>query len=289
MLLKRHCGVIVPMVTPFAQDGTIDEGAVRRLVENLITGGVDGIFVLGTTGEVASISIADRLKLVLATIHAAAGRTPIYAGISGNCLQESIDAAQRYELLGVHAAVAHAPAYYPVPDGDLEKYFGSMAEKIDLPLLIYNIPKVTHLSLPLDLIERLSHHPNIEGVKDSAADGQRLIDLLRRVGRRDNFSVLCGCGTLFSEALKLGADGVVPSSANLVPELYHAMWKASLQGQWEEVDRQQKLSTSAGDRYQHGRTLGESLAALKALLSAKGVCGPTVLPPLRTLSPEECP
>jgi 4-hydroxy-tetrahydrodipicolinate synthase len=284
---KKHCGVIVPMVSPFTGCGTIDERAVQRIVERLVAARVHGIFVLGTTGEAASITATEKMKLVHATVHAVAGRSQVYTGISSNCLQESVEAAKRYEQMGVHAAVAHPPCYYPPSEKDLEAYFVSLAEAIDLPLLLYNIPKTTHVSLPLALVERLSHHPNVEGIKDSGAEEPHLKELLLRMGGRENFSVLCGCGALFSVALRLGADGVVPSSGNLVPGVYQAMWTAALQGNWEEVVQQNAHSAAAGARYQQGRSLGESLAALKALMAEDGLCGPTVLPPLRTLSVQE--
>jgi 4-hydroxy-tetrahydrodipicolinate synthase len=287
MKAKRHSGVIVPMVSPFTSDGTIDEPAVRRLIERLVAARVRGVFVLGTTGECASISEPERARLVRAAVEAADGRLAVYAGISGNCLSESLERARRYAQDEVCAVVAHPPYYYPPTELELEAYYLRLADAVDLPLLLYNIPKTTHVSLSVRLIEHLSHHPNIEGLKDSAPEAPRLAEVVNALNGREGFSLLCGCGPLLAEALRLGADGMVPSTGNLIPEVYQEMWEAALQGRWDDVERQQALSMAVGARYQQGRSLGESLAALKAILADEGVCGSAVLPPLRTLARPE--
>ena len=279
---ETHRGVIVPMVTPFTSNGNIDEAAVRRVVEHLIAGGVQGIFVLGTTGEAVSISREERQVLVMTAVEATAGRVTTYAGISANCFQESVAAARAYGQMGIDAAAAHPPFYYPLSDQEIETWFRELADAIPLPLLLYNIPQTTHNSIPLDVVERLSSHANIVGIKDSANDVQRLDELLRRVGNRDDFSVLMGAGSLYSHGLTKGAQGVVPSMGNLDPVACRALYDAAKSGNQTETERVHQAMLALAGQYQQGRLLGESLSVLKAMMAERGLCGPTMLPPLRT-------
>ena len=283
-----HCcrGVIVPMVTPFTPDGEIDRAAVGRIVEHLITGGVHGIFVLGTTGEAVSVSSQDRCTLVEEAVRAAARRMPIFAGVSANCFRESVEAAAVYRRIGAAAVVAHPPFYYPLPERDIETWFLDLADAVPLPLLLYNIPQTTHQSIPLDAVERLSGHANIVGIKDSANDGPRLNELLRRravAGEDDGFTVLVGAGSLYTTGLRGGAHGIVPSTGNLDPASCRALFDAAAAGDWDAMEQAYRRVLDVTATYQQGRLLGESLAALKALMAARGLCGPGVLPPLREL------
>jgi len=278
--MKPH-GVVVPMISPFTADGAIDEPAVGRVVEHLLSARVAGIFALGTTGESASIHQDDKRKLVGAMARCVAGRAMTYAGISGNCLREAVEAAGACKQLGAQLAVAHPPFYYPLSDQDIEEYYQKLADACPLPLILYNIPKTTHQSIPVDAIERLSRHANVAGIKDSSGDGPRVAEIIKRCGGREDFSILAGSGPMFGPGLKMGADGIVPSTGNFAPELYQAMYEAAQRGQWDEVERLQEQSLALHARIQSGRLLGESLAALKSLMAAKGLCGPAVLPPLR--------
>jgi 4-hydroxy-tetrahydrodipicolinate synthase len=275
-----HRGVIVPIVSPFHEDGTPDTAAVKRLVDFLNSAGVDGIFVLGTTGEAESIPPEDKPLLVRAAVNAVAGRVPVYAGISGNSFRQSVELARKCRDLGAAAVVAHPPCYFPISDREMEIYFRNMADESALPLLLYNIPKTTHVSIPLDAVERLSLHGNIVGIKDSAADLPRFSQMAKRLGGRDDFSLLCGASAFFGEALSLGAHGLVPSTANYAPSPFVEMCRAARNQDWPEVVKQFAISQPFTERFQKGRSLGESIAALKAILADMKICGKTVLPPL---------
>lgn len=289
MIKRKHDlkGVVVPMVTPFLPSGAIDQKAIKRLVDYLLNAGIQGVFVLGTTGEAASLHPNDRVKVVKMAKEAIGSRAVLYAGISGNCLKEAILAARAYQVLGADVVVAHTPYYYKPSELDLENYFIRLADEISLPLFLYNIPKTTHVNIPLELVEKLCDHPNIVGIKDSSSEAHRMVELLERLKGKKMGVVHCGCGALMGLALKHGAAGLVPSSGNLWPEIYQNMWSAAKEEMWTEVERQQRRSDEVGDLYQRGRSLGESLAFLKVLLEAKGLCGRMVLPPLRTLPVKE--
>jgi dihydrodipicolinate synthase/N-acetylneuraminate lyase len=284
---KKCQGVIVPMVTPFTPAGQIDTESVRRIIDHLVAGGVEGIFVLGTTGESASISMIQKQMLVKAAVEYTKNRALVYAGISSNCFDESAAMAKCYTDLGADVLVAHASYYYTLSDDEIFSYFTKLADHIAGPLVIYNIPKTTNLSLSLDVIERLSRHERIIGIKDSENTLGRLEAALQRFSGRSDFLYVVGCAPLSAKAVSLGAAGIVPSSANLVPRMYQQLFENALKGNRAAAQDLQEQTDRVSAMYQKNRSLGQSLAALKAAMHVLELCGPTVLPPLVTLGQED--
>jgi 2-dehydro-3-deoxy-D-pentonate aldolase len=283
---KLHRGVIVPMSTPFTPAGEVDVAAAERIADRLARHQLS-VFVLGTTGETSSIPVAQRERVVVAAVKAAAGRVPVYAGIGDNSLEDSLSAGRRYLKHGVAAVVAHMPCYYPIAEADMQEYFQQLHDGLKGPLMLYNIPQTTRMSLPLDVVERLSALPNVVGFKDSEATAGRLEEVARRFGGRPNFSILMGVAALGLTALRAGFDGLIPSSGNLVPHLWEEFWTAASRGDWARAEALQKQLDEIAAVLQRNRGLGGYLAALKAALAAQKICSRTVLPPLRVLPEKE--
>jgi dihydrodipicolinate synthase/N-acetylneuraminate lyase len=279
--VSKYRGVVVPMISPFIPAGSVDEPAVGRIVEHFISNRIGGIFALGTTGESASIPADEKRKLVAATVQATNRRATVYAGISGNCFGDSVDAAKAYQQLGVEAVVAHMPSYYPLSDDEIEAYFLRLADSVPLPLVLYNIPVTTHHSIALRTLERLRRHGNIVAIKDSSGDKPRLTEMLKMTGGRDGFPVLLGTSSAFTHGLRAGAVGLVPSGAHIVPAQYQSMYEAAMKNDWNEVERLQAETDGAVAQYLKGRSLAQSLAVLKSILERRGLCGRTMLPPIR--------
>jgi 4-hydroxy-tetrahydrodipicolinate synthase len=204
----------------------------------------------------------------------------LYAGISSNVLQESVDFSIFCAKHGVDVAVATVPSYYALTEDQTERYFTALAEAIPIPLVIYNIPATTHVSLSIDMLDRLSHHPNIVGVKDSERSDERMHRSLSLWRDRVDFSYLLGWAARSADALAAGGDGIIPSTGNLVPEIYRRMVEDVANGDLDSAQSMQRLSDVYGALYQSGRTLGESLSALKSGMHHRGICGPMVMPPL---------
>ncbi|MBW3630726.1 MAG: dihydrodipicolinate synthase family protein [Gemmatimonadetes bacterium] len=283
---KRHSGVIVPMVTPFTADGRIDRAMAERVTNYLVEAGCHP-FVLGTTGEGASIQERERAELVSWTVQAAAGRAMVYAGISTNVLEDAADMARHYLELGADAVVAHPPSYYPITGDDMLRYFALLADRAGGPLVIYNIPVTTHLSIPLDVVEELSHHPNVVGLKDSESDLNRLEEAISRWSGRADFAHLTGWAAQSEYGLKLGSDGIVPSAGNVVPRWYRALYDAAITQDYATSHAIQKATDALSTLYVDHPTLGQSLAALKTMMAARGLCEPHMLPPLFRLIPRD--
>lgn len=283
---KKFSGVIVPMITPFTKNGQIDHDAVKRIVEHIVKNGASP-FVLGTTGESASIADDLRPSLVDTMVKTVAGRTPTFAGIASNCFQASIDAAERYSDLGVNAVVAHLPSYYPLTDDAILAYFEALADAVPLPLILYNIPATTHISIPLEVIEKLSHHPNVFGLKDSQRDLQRLETAIAMWRKRTDFSYFIGWAAQSVNGLALGADGIVPSTGNVVPGLFSMLYRATKNNERQVALNYQKMTDEIAQIYQKGRILSQALPALKVMMHDLGFCEPHVLPPLQETRPQE--
>jgi dihydrodipicolinate synthase/N-acetylneuraminate lyase len=280
---KQHHGVVAPMVTPVTPQGDLDEPAVRRVIDHLLEGGVSGIFVLGTTGEAPSAPHTMRSRLVAITVEHVGDRAMTYAGIGDNSLAHSVQAAEEYLRLGVDAVVAHLPSYYALSPEEQYDYYAALAEQIPGPLMLYNIPSTTHMSISVEVAEKLSHHPRIIGLKDSENDMARLQAVIETLGGRSDFAVFVGVSALSARALSLGADGMVPSPAHLVPDLCRRLYESGSQGSVARAEEYQQQVDQVTDIYVRNRTLGQSLAALKAAMGALDLCGPDVLPPLRPL------
>jgi dihydrodipicolinate synthase/N-acetylneuraminate lyase len=276
---KKYKGIIVPAVTPLTQKLQIDEGAVRKIFTSFYKHEVVP-FILGTTGEAASLTVQLKKDYVLAAEKNKKMGTLLYAGISSNVLAESIEFAAYCCLHAVDVVVATLPSYYALSEKQMLQYFTSLADNITLPLFIYNIPATTHMSIPLPVIDELSHHKNIVGIKDSERSEERMQQSLQLWKHRNDFHYILGWAAKSADAILLGADGLVPSTGNLYPEIYAAMMAAYKGSDTEKIYAMQKLSDQYGALYQSDRTLGESLLALKILMKEKGLCEAVVMPPL---------
>lgn len=283
---KKYSGVVVPMMTPFTEEHTVDALAVHTLVNHLIDHRTHP-FILGTTGEAASIPHSERKRLVMETVKTTKQRTLVYAGVSGNSLAEAVEEGKQYHDLGVDVLVSTMPSYYPVEPDQMLRYFEALANELPCPLIIYNIPATTHLSIPLDTVEKLSRHPNIAGLKDSEKGVERIAAATALWKDREDFSYLLGWALMSQKAVEQGADGIVPSSGNLAPAVYQQLYEAALAGDAATAARVQEKGDLISAMYQKDRILSHSLAAFKAMLSAYRLCGPQVLPPLYRLPDEQ--
>ena len=277
---KNFKGIIVPAVTPLTPSFDIDTAAVEKIFNSFYEHNASP-FILGTTGESASLSIKQKQDYVQAAAEHKKDGSVLYAGISSNVIPESIEFAKYCADNGVDAVAATLPSYYALSESQMKKYFEQLAEAIPLPLIVYNIPSTTHMSIPLHLIDELSHHPNIIATKDSERSEERLQESLRLWKDRQDFGHFLGWAAKSADALFGGSDGLIPSTANLFPGIYERMMQAVAAGNKELANEMQAQSDAGGNLYQSGRTLGESLWALKVLMSERDLCQPIVMPPLQ--------
>ncbi len=286
METNRYKGVVVPMVTPVTAQGELDIMAVKKIMESFVTNGVSPL-LMGTTGEGNSVSPEQGLLFVRTAVEVAAGRIVIYAGLNGCCLSEHIRMANIYHQAGADVIVATLPSYYALTDEQMYMYYQTLADNITAPLMLYNIKATTHMSIPLPIIERLSKHPNIVGLKDSERDLERMEACIALTRSTPGFAYFCGWAAQSAGSLLRGADGIVPSTGNYVPEMFAQLYEAACAGNTERANALQKATDEIARIYQEGRTLGESLTALKVMMQTKDLCEPWMLFPLTRLSADE--
>jgi len=295
---SKYGGVVVPMITPVTEQGEIDIPAVEKIIESFADHGVSPL-LMGTTGEGNSVSPAQGALLVKTAAarmetskgHVAPTSQPhvavIYAGLQGCCVSEHIRSANEYHQLGADAIVATLPSYYALTDEQIYNYYKTLADNITAPLMLYNIKATTHMSIPVDVVKRLSEHPNIVGLKDSERDMERMEACLAISRDNPNFAYFCGWAAQSAGSLLNGADGIVPSTGNFTPDMFAGLYQAAISGDPEKANKLQQETDRIARIYQEGRTLGQSLAALKVMMGTKNLCQPWMLAPLTRLTAEE--
>ncbi len=282
---KHFSGVVVPMITPLNKDFSIDIEAVERIMKTFASCNIHPL-LLGTTGESCSVNASESYKLIETAVKSRAENQCIYAGLTGNQVDELIIRGNKYIELGADCVVATLPSYYTLTPTQMKLFYSFLADNISGPVMIYNIKATTQMSIPPEVIDELSMHRNIYGLKDSERDYDRMKAFIEKFRDQQDFSYFCGWGAQSSGSLQLGADGIVPSTGNIVPEMYEKLMNAALAKDWSECSKWQDETDKIAALYQKDRTLGQSLAALKSLMNLKKICNPTMMPPL-TESDEE--
>ncbi|MFC2084359.1 dihydrodipicolinate synthase family protein [Bacteroidota bacterium] len=283
---KKYYGVIVPMLTPLDENLKIDVLSLEKMLDTYIRD-KNFPFVLGTTGEIASNSFENRETLVKNAGRYINGRTTFYAGVTDNCVENTIETTKRYSGYGVDAMVVHLPYFFPLTEGLILNYFEYVADNSPSPIIIYNIKSITRTSISVEIIEKLSSHDNIVGLKDSDRDIKRVEILADKFRNREDFSLFIGWTNKSSEALKLGFDGIIPNTANVVPSLFERLYNSAILGNHEEALKIQGRAEMLSELVQNNRTMTRTIPELKAIMNHLGLCKPFVLPPLEKLKDDE--
>lgn len=221
-------GSIVAIVTPMHEDGSLDLVAFRALIDWHIAEGTDGIVVVGTTGESPTVDVEEHELLIAEAVKHAAGRVPIIAGTGANSTREAIELASFSRKVGADASLTVVPYYNKPTQEGLYRHFEAIAEAVEMPHILYNVPGRTGADLANDTVLRLSQIPNIIGIKDATGGIERGSDLLQRAPA--DFAVYSGDDASTLALMLLGAHGTISVTANVAPRLMHEMCTAALAG-----------------------------------------------------------
>jgi len=221
-------GSLVAIVTPMSDDGALDLDALRRLVDWHIAEGTDGIVIVGTTGESPTVSFDEHCLLIRTTVEQAAGRVPVIAGTGANSTSEAIELTECAKRAGAQAGLSVVPYYNKPTQEGLYQHYKKIAEAVDLPLILYNVPGRTVADLSNDTTLRLAQVPGIIGVKDATGSMERAGDLIRRAPK--NFALYSGDDASGMPFMLLGGHGVISVTANVAPKLMHEMCVAAFAG-----------------------------------------------------------
>ena len=221
-------GSIVALVTPLNADGSVDLDCMRRLMDWHIAEGTDAFVIVGTTGESPTVNVDEHAELIRVAVEHSGKRVPIIAGAGGNATAEAIVLTRYAQMAGADASLQVVPYYNKPTQEGMYRHFRSIAEAVDLPMILYNVPGRTVADMSNQTIKRLAEIPNIIGVKDATGNIARGIDLLRQVP--DDFSVYSGDDSTALALMLCGAKGNISVVANVAPKNMHLMCAAAMRG-----------------------------------------------------------
>ena len=281
-------GIIPPMITPLNPDYSLDEKSLDLIVEHMISGGVHGIFILGTTGEFASLSSKVKKQLIELTCKKVNQRIPVLVGISDCSFEESLELARCAKEAGADILVATNPFYITIGQEELVFYFSKLADEVELPLFLYNMPSHTGINIDLETVKALVDHPNIIGIKDSSGDQKYFESLCDTFREYPEFTVLVGPEEILVETMNMGGHGGVSGGANLFPSLYVKLFEAV---EYQDKERMKVLKETvqflSKNLYSHGTYKSNYLKGLKASLSFEGLCQGVLAIPLSAFNESE--
>ena len=284
-------GIIPPIVTPITEADEVDVKAVGKIVEYELEGGVAGIFVCGSSGEFPAMTFEDRRVVTRATVEAVKGRVPVLAGCAATGLREVIQHAKVAAALGAAAVVVTAPYYFSYTPAEIVEFFRRVAKASPVPVVAYNIPSTTKVSLSVSTILQISEIKGVIGLKDSSGDIGPYGEILTGLRGREDFALFQGAERVAAVSLMMGGAGCVLGLANVLPRLCVDLYEAAKAGQVQRaLDMQEKVN----DLFNIFRVMEPSfssvstvIGAMKAPLEILGLGSRRPYPPARAATEEE--
>jgi len=282
-------GIIPPMITPLLDNNTLDEKGVENIVEHLISGGVSGIFILGTTGEAQHLSFRIKGELIRKTAACIGRRVPLLVGITDASFYESLKIARIAAENNAAALVAAPPYYFSLGQPELIEYYEALASQSPLPLYLYNIPSHTKIMIEIDTVKVLAQHKNIIGLKDSSANGVYFCKLLHLFNHRPDFGLYVGPEEMMASTVLMGAHGGISGGANVYPEIFVRTYQAAAAKDISKtLELQNRMIQVSLELYNIGRFGSSYIKGVKTALSLKGICSDVLAQPFnRFLEPEK--
>lgn len=236
--MKRFKGVFPYLVTPLRDNGEVNVEAMLLLCEHLINCGVHGLAPLGSTGEFAYLPASARSAAVKATLEAAAGRVPVIAGVSSTATADAVEQARRYQEMGADGILAVLETYFPLTESQVEGYFTEIADSVSIPVVIYTNPSFQRSDLTLDVIARLSEHPQIAYIKDASTNTGRLLSIIERCG--DRLGVFSASSHIPAAVMMIGGLGWMAGPACLAPHMSVSLYELCQKEDWRGAMRVQR-------------------------------------------------
>jgi len=281
-------GIVAPLVTPLLDNDTLDHDGLERLIEHTIKGGVHSIFVLGTTGEFASLSYKLRYELLERTCKMVNGRKPVLVGITDSANAETLNLAGKASDFGADAVVLSPPYYYATNQSELLGYLKRLMVQIPLPLFLYNIPAHTKVGFEPSTIKAAAEIAGIIGIKDSSGDMPYLNSAFHLLRSHPEFLFLVGREEMTSPFVLMGGHGGVNGGANMFPRLFVELYNASVSKDFEKIlPLQQKVMQCSTSIYKVGNYGSSYLKGLKCALSVMGICSDYMAEPYRRFEKSE--
>jgi 4-hydroxy-tetrahydrodipicolinate synthase len=280
--VERLKGVVPPVVTPLTSSEELDEDGLRRLLEHLLEGGVHGLYMLGTTGEFPSLTNSVKVRAIELTSEEVGGEVPILAGAGETSTRRAVELAKQLEQAGADVIFSTPPFYFDYTQEELKDYYLMLADQLNTPVFLYNIPQLTRVALDPRTVRELAEDPRIVGIKDSSGDFGNYLEHIRTAGNADGFRSFIGSEVLAGASLIMGGHGVVASTANVVPGLWARLYERAAAGDVEgtrELEEKTRIVT--------GITEFGIAPSCKAGLEIMGITSRHVAAPHRALTDSE--
>lgn len=277
-------GIVTPLVTPLLDRDTLDVGGLERLIEYVLDGGVHGLFLLGTTGEAAALSVSLHRELIHHALRVVGDRVPVLVGVSNNSVVESLRLTKEASDLGVSAIVLTTPSYLPLEQREIVQYIRLFSRESPLPIMLYNMPRLTSHWFSVETIRAAMQLNNVVGLKDSSGDMSYFVEVRDLLEMRPDWSLLAGPESLLADAVSLGAHGCVGGGSNLWPQLLVEIYHAALQNDEQRIEILQQLLHEMGKVYQFGSYATGVVRGIKGALEVMGICSGRMAAPFESCS-----
>lgn len=231
-------GIIAPILTPLTEDEKLNKPEMYNQIDRLIAAGISGIFALGTNGEFYAFSMEEKIEIIKVTIDAVKGRVPVYVGTGCVTTQETIELSKIAQELGADVLSVISPYFSGISQENLYDHFSSVAEAVDLPIILYNIPARTGNNIDYTTVKKLAKYENIIGIKDSSGNFDNTLKYIENTDPR--LHVLAGSDSLILWTLMAGGTGAISGCSNVFPELMVSIYDLWSQGKLEEANEAQK-------------------------------------------------
>lgn len=274
-------GIIPPLVTPFSDDGSLNEPMLRKIINYVLDAGVHGVFIAGSTGESYALDAKERIRAFEIAIEEVNGRVPVYAGTAHITTAETVRLTAAAESVGADAVSIVTPFFITPNDQELYQHYKTVAESTRLPILLYNNPGRTGVHISIETIKALSKIENIVGMKDSSGDMTYINEVIRNTD--ENFHFFCGRDTLIFSSLVSGGSGAVPASANIAPRLIVELYNQFKQGNLEAAREVQFTLAPLRMAF----NLGSFPVVLKEGMQMIGLDVGRTRPPILPMSPDK--
>lgn len=280
-------GIIPPLVTPLENYDKLDVQGLYNLIEHHITGGVHGLFILGTNGEAPSLSYDLRKEMIKRTCELVNHRIPVLVGITDTSLAGLLELSEYSKSSGADAVVISPPFYFPVDQDEIVEYFKVMTPALSLPFILYNIPSHTKAHLSVETVVKIKEM-GARGIKDSSGDLLYLYSLIDAFRDSPEFAIYTGTELFLPETILHGGHGAIPGGANIFPNLFVRLYEASVNKDFDTIvylrEKVMKLNNTI---YKVSKNPSRITMGTKCALSVMGICNDYMVPPLHKMKPEE--
>lgn len=271
-------GIIPALVTPFDEQGKVEEKVLRHLVRNVMEAGCHGVFILGSNGEFFSLTNEEKIMIAKIAVEEAGGSVPVYAGTGGNSTVEVIELTKQMEEIGVKAVSVITPYFVKLSQEELKCHYEMIARAVKIPIILYDIPGMTGNPLSPATVRKLADIPNIVAIKDSSGSFDNVLKNLE--AQSSDFTVLVGTDSLILPTLMAGGGGAIAATANLLPKVVVSIYEKWKEGDLEGAEFEQRKLRQIRNAFQKGSLP----SVLKEAMNVAGVSVGSARLPVRPVS-----